>query len=732
MIRSLSSVRVFTFTRHNMDNNNLSLADQPIAEGINLRHYWHVTLERRWLVITVFLSILILSLVYLFRAPKIYEAVAVLQIDRESENVLNIKDVFSMDGREQDYLQTQYKNLQSRTLIETMITNLGLSKDAAFAQTKDIYKAVASDISISPVRLSRLVNVKVENKDPVQAARIANALAETFVKRNLDIKLGKSTEATDWLKKQADELEKEVNAAERALQDYKEKSGLVSLDESVNIASQALRQAQTELDRADSDASTATKLASEVKRLVESGTKIDSIMEVSSDVLIKQMKQNLAEKEAKLANLLTRYKAKHPDVIQAQKDVDSYSASLQTEAQKIFDAIQNQAVLAVSKAETALQRRVAQEKIQVTLGTKRIEYEQLSRKAQQSKLLYNNVLARMKETEVAGKIKTNNMSVIDPAVVPQAPIKPKTIVILALVVFGGFTFSLGLAFFVNYLDDSIKGQDDVETYLGLPFLGYVPHIETNSIIERDLQAHLHPTSSSAEAFRTVRAAVSLANLPEKLRTIVLTSTVPSEGKSLVASNLAIVTAQSGLKTLLVEADLRRPTVHKTFQLHSPLGIASYLQGKITRIDEIIHKTEVPNLDVICCGAIPSNPSELIGSARMQEFLVEARKQYDRLVLDCPPISAVSDPLVTSAMADGLIFVSEFNKIRREHARKTVMRVQNAGIHILGAVINNIDFEGKDSYYYSHYYYQNGYYSSHYKPEKNQLEEQQNVETVKKS
>jgi capsular exopolysaccharide synthesis family protein len=187
-----------------------------------------------------------------------------------------------------------------------------------------------------------------------------------------------------------------------------------------------------------------------------------------------------------------------------------------------------------------------------------------------------------------------------------------------------------------------------------------------------------------------------------------------EGKSLVASNFAIVTAQAGMRTLLVEADLRRPSVHKTFQMHSPVGVAAYLQAKVQSIDEIIHKTEIKDLDVVCCGAIPSNPSELISSSRMTDFIREAMKRYDRVVLDCPPISAVSDPLIVAAKSDGLIFVSKFNKIRREYAKRTVRRVEDAGIHILGAVINNIDFEGRDSYYYSQYYYQNRYYSSHYK------------------
>ena len=255
--------------------------------------------------------------------------------------------------------------------------------------------------------------------------------------------------------------------------------------------------------------------------------------------------------------------------------------------------------------------------------------------AENNKLIYNTVLTRMKETELTGRIDSNNMRIVDEAALPPKPIKPRIVLTIFLGVFGGLAVALGLAFFVSYLDDSIKSQDDVETYLRLPFLGYVPNIKTNSVIERDLQAHLHPQSNAAEGFRTIRATISLTHKTDKFRILAISSTIPSEGKSLVASNLAIVTAQTGLKTLLVDADLRRPSVHKAFQLHSPTGLSSYLTDEVQSVDELIHSTDVPNLDVVCCGAVPSTPSELIGSKRMMQFLQAIRTRYDRVLLDCP-------------------------------------------------------------------------------------------------
>ena len=403
----------------------LQPGDSTGGEGINLRHYWHVALERRWLVLTVFLSIFILTLVYLFRAPLIYQSVARLQIDRESENVLNIREVFSMDGREQDYLQTQYKNLQSRTLIETLITKLGLSNDVRYSLSKDIYKSVANDITVAPIRLSRLVDIKVEHTDAKQAAKIANALADTFVQENLNLKMSKSMEAFNWLTNEANNLQDKVNKADRALQDYKEKTKRFHLMKTSTWFLKPSKQNQSDLDKARSAASDAQKLASEVERLVKDGASIESIGYVANDLLIKKYKEILGEKQTKLKNLLITKKEKWPEVLQAREDVDTYQTLLATEARKIFESIKNEAVIALAKVVSAEQTLQQQEAKQLELSKLKIDYDKLHRDAEHSKLLYNNVVARMKETEVTGRIKTNNMRVVDPAKVATVPISPR-------------------------------------------------------------------------------------------------------------------------------------------------------------------------------------------------------------------------------------------------------------------------------------------------------------------
>src|SRR5881396_603469 len=674
-----------------MEMNALEAADALLHEDkINFRHYWHVILERRWLVIAAFFSVFALCLIYLFNARRIYQAAARMQIDRESDNVLNIKDVFAVDGREQDYLQTQYKNLQSRSLIESVVGKLNLGRDPRYARSVDPLKAVAQDITIAPIRLSRLVDVKVEHPDPRQAAAIANALVDTFIQQNLDQKMSKSLEALRWLKVEADTLERDVEEKDLALQKYRVEKKMVSLEESQNIVLQALKQAQADLDKARSDAAAAQKLNEEVERLLKDGTSINAIPQVANNLLIQDMRKTLSEREALLANLLKRYKDKYPDVIRVREEIASLKDSIQKESQKVRDAIAAGADLAKAKEASMAAELKKKEQESFELSQLRIQYDVLSRQADQSKLLYNVVLQRMKETDLTSKDKKQNMRVVDSAVVPLKPIKPRVVLTVFLGVVGGLVVAIGLAFFVNYLDDSIKSQDDVETYLRLPFLGYIPNIKTNSVLERDMQAHLHPQSNAAEGFRTLRATIALSPRSDKYRVVAVTSTIPAEGKSLVASNLAIVMAQTGLKTLLVDADLRRPSVHKVFRLQSPVGLSSYLTEKVSHVDEFIHTTEVPHLDVVCCGAVPSSPSELAGSKRMRQFLEEVRGRYDRVILDCPPVSAVSDPLIIAALSDGVVFVTKFNKIRRDHARKIIQRIHDAGIRVLGVVLNDID------------------------------------------
>jgi capsular exopolysaccharide synthesis family protein len=481
-----------------------------------------------------------------------------------------------------------------------------------------------------------------------------------------------------------------------------------------NVDAAALRAAAERLGAQSAMVAAVQKRLEEATLWMNKGNDLSELGIITEDPSVRQIKLKLTESQSMLKGFRTRYRDKHPKVQEMVSIIAADQEHLKEESQRAFESIQSQARIEVQKEQQAKDALAKAEQRMTELSIAKTTFDVLNRKKERAEMMYQLVLQKSKEYDLVSKDTQQTMFVVDKATTPLKPVKPNKPLILAGSVFGGLVVALMLAFFTNFLDDSIKSQEDVENYLRLSLLGYIPNIKSTSVVERDLQSHIHPTSSAAEGFRTLRAAVSLVRNADKLRAIVVTSTIPSEGKSLVASNFAIVTAQTGLKTLLVDADLRRPSIHKAFQLKSQVGLSAYLSSRDRTIEEIVIPTEVPHLDVVCCGAMPTNPSELVSSKRMLDFLEEALARYDRVILDCPPVSAVADPLVVGAMCDGIMFVTKFNKIRREHARRSVQRVQDAGINLIGIVLNDIDFEGKDSYYYSYHYYQNRYYASHYK------------------
>ena len=463
-----------------------------------------------------------------------------------------------------------------------------------------------------------------------------------------------------------------------------------------NVDAAAHQAARRDYEQQSIETTKLQQLADEAIAWRDSGRDVSAFFGVNQDRLVNELKGRIAVNESRLAELRTRYKDLHPQVQAVLKALDTDKSQLDKESRRAFDAIMSGLQVEKGKEAKARLKLEAAEKRMTELNDARTQYDVLNRKKERDEFFYQQVLAKMREFNLNTKDTQQNIT-IDYRAVPQPRyFKPNRRLIVAVSIGAGLVLAVGLAFFVSFLDDSIKSQEDVENYLGVNFLSYIPRIQSNDMIERGLHTHLKPASTASEGFRTLRATISLGRNADKLRKITITSTIPSEGKSLFSCNYAIVTAQTGIKTLLVDADLRRPTVQKVFKLQSPAGLAAYLSENVRNLDEIVHTTEVPNLDVVCCGKIPSNPSELLASKRMHQFLREALQRYERIILDCPPISAVADPLVLGAITDGVIYVTKFNKIRRDHVRRSVQRVLDAGIHLMGMVVNDIDFEGRDA------------------------------------
>ncbi|MBN8247024.1 MAG: polysaccharide biosynthesis tyrosine autokinase [Verrucomicrobia bacterium] len=703
-----------------MEENSNPPTPRPVgtpSDSHQIRRYWLMLVERRWLVFCTFTLIVALGALYAFKASPVYEAVGRVQIDPEAGGMLSMRDNLMWGVKDQDYLQTQYRALLSPTLVEAVIQKLKLDEDPRYALAEDRIRAVTQDLDVEPIRLTRFVIVRARHPDPKRAADMVNTLMDVYLRQNQDRKTEKAYSGLALLKQEADQAERELAKAMTDLHDYRVEKRMISLVDEMkqaeNVDLQALRNAQDEFGRQSSQTAAAEKVAEQAEKWRSQGRDISGFFAVSQDPLVNQLKARIADAESKLAGLRSRYKDMHPTVEPVLKGLERDRQSLTNEARRAFEEIFTQVQVETSKLAVARKQREDAEKRITDLNAARTGYDLLNRKKARIEDYYQRILTRMKEYTLDTKDTQRNI-LIDFRAVPQPHyVKPNRKLILAASIIAGLLASLGLAFFVNLLDDSIKSQEDVENFLGVSFLGYVPRIKEKDVAARGLHTHLQPTSTAAEGFRTMRAAVALGRNSEKLRSIAVSSTIPEEGKSLFACNYAIVTAQTGVKTLLVDADLRRPSVQKAFKLPSTAGLSAYLSESVRNVEEIVNTTEIPNLSVVCCGKLPANPSELLASPRMRQFLREATQHYDRVIVDCAPVSAVADPLILGALTDGMIFVTKFNKVRRDTVLRSVQRVQDAGIQLVGVVINDIDFEGRHAYYGDYHYHQNKYYASHY-------------------
>ena len=683
-------------------------------DTLNIRQVWHSILERRWLIISIWFSVIVAGSIYAFKAVPIYESSITLQIDPDSAGFLYSKDLYAGGMADQNYVSTQHRNLRSRSLLADVSQALNLkTEDPRYSKSLDEIRTLQADISIIPIRLTRHVEVQVSHTSPLQAQKIANKIGELFLQKNLDDKKQKSLAGFRVLNQEADAKEIELETIQKQLQKYRSDKTMISLLSDQNIDGQTLKDSKSAYEQMRSQSDLASQTAQQAQEFIATGKDISEFGPIGKDEQVSSLRKSINANNTKLAALRTRYRDRHPKVLQILTEIQADTQKVKDESERAYRTLLAEAERVKSLEANSLEKYKESEKKMFTLGDAKVQHDIMMQKMKRVEMIYDTILSKAKEFDIGTKDLFQNLKIVELATLSVKPARPNKTLALASSILAGLVLALVGAFFISYLDDSIKSQEDVENILHVPFLGYIPNIKSTSVVERDLQAHLHPTSSSAEGFRTLRAAISLIRNSERMKVIAVTSTIPSEGKSLVASNLAIVTAQTGLRTVLVDADLRRPSVHKAFQLQSLTGLTSYLTERVSSIGDITHSSVVANLDIICCGSTPSNPSELISSRRMVQFLEELSKRYDRIILDCPPVSAVADPLVVGAMADGIVFVTKFNKIRKGHAVRSIQRIQDSGINIIGLVLNDIDFEGKDSYYYSYHYYQNRYYASHY-------------------
>jgi len=576
-----------------------------------------------------------------------------------------------------------------------------------------------SAMTIEPVRRTQLVRISFESPDPELAALVANTVGEVYIESYLDAKMEMTQKAAEWLSDRLGGLQLKLDESERNLISFREEHGLIDVQGAVGrLNEQQVTIATKELSTAQRDLATAESLYREVERLKqESPEMLDTIPAVQQDPLVRTFNVERDQQQRELDELSNRYGAKHPKIVDAQSRLDVVNQSLNRQIDRVISSIRNDYDLARQKV-SALNATLNSGKREIQeINKKKFELEALEREVDANRKLYDTFFNRIRETDETGGLEAANARISDRAVPSVFAAKPRKTLITALAMLAGLIGSVLIAFLREQMDDTIKGTDEIESRLNVALLGIIPLVKSG-ILQRKRKIPLSPfelqdrRGTFIESIRTIRTSLCLDSLEEPHKKVVITSSIPGEGKSTMAINLAHSLSQLE-KVILIDADMRRPTVAKAFgiPLDKP-GLADYLGAK-TR-SEAVHISECvvrglhdSNLDVLPCGTLPENPLELLASSRFSRLLQKLGEHYDRVVIDCAPTQAVSDALVVGKQADTVIYAVKSHTTSLSLIRRGLQRLRQVGAHVLGVAVTQVDVE-KISAYGGDYYYQ-GYY-----------------------
>jgi capsular exopolysaccharide synthesis family protein len=697
----------------------LNITDESGAVGVHVLDYVKVLYKRRMTALAAFFTIVLAVTVYTFTATPIYEARTRLLIEADNPNVVSFTEVINEEQSKADYYQTQYNILQSRALARRTLDQLKLWETPPFggsARPVDEAAAAAPDetsaqsqaidtflgnLVVSPIRNSRLVDVRYGLPDPALATTIVNVLARNYIDQNLEYKFLASKEASDWLGERLKEQRQHVEEAEVKLQRYREQNDAISLEDRENIVVQKLADLNAAVTQAKTDRFQKEAVDKQLESMQHDPAVLDTFPAILSNNFIQQQKAELAQLQSLHAQLAEKLGEKHPEIIKVKSGIQVIQTKLDAEIAKVVQSVRNEYLAALAKENSLVGALNAQKTEAQSMNRKAIDYSVLERDVQSTKQLYDSLLQRAKETGISSELKTSNIRVVDLAERPRNPISPRKRLNMLLGLLGGAFTACGLVFFFEYLDNRIKTPDEVRAHLGLAHLGLLPAVNQKQLKGAYplLSGGVPPAFS--EAFRAMRTNVLFSSADQDSRSLVITSTGPREGKSMVAANLALVLAQTGSRVLLIDADMRKPKLHDIFGLAQEPGLSNLLVGNAKK-SESVRKTSVPGLFVVTAGRTPPNPAELVGSARFTDFLISLKEHFDWVILDTPPVMAVTDAALIAHHVSGVLFVIGADMTSRHAARRAVDSLEQAQAHFIGAALNRVDLD-RNAYYYSQYY-----------------------------
>jgi succinoglycan biosynthesis transport protein ExoP len=744
-------------------------------ERAYLLRMWRAIKKRKLMIIAIAIIVTSVVTVEVYRTKSTYQATTTVEIGKDNRTLRSGNLVFQTEETDELYyvqaaMKTRIRQLQSRPLLEDVVVNLKLDQNPRFLDVttrKSIIESVktivgrlssheqwtpptvqetstevsngersreqsahlapyvdvlAANLSAEPLSDTRMLVISFTHTEPTLAADIVDNIAQVFIKRTFESKTEKYTNASEWLDRSTREMRATVEKAEKELADYSSTHNIYSSDGKENLAIEKLTKLHGEVNRAQTERLLKQSIYEEVK-----AGRVAQLPDAFSDPRTSELKKRLGELTVKLSQLDLTYGPKHPDVVATkdemaaiQRQIDESKSSLQEKLKADYErSMRDEAslsgALAIAKDEAAQQNQAS------------IQFNILKKNVETANVLYTEFLQKTNQSKIQEHEQHNTTKMIDPPQVPMAPVapnRPRTILIGFLV---SLLAGIGLVFFLEYLDNTVKTVEDVSRYTQLPALSVIPAIggrrrralkaanggspqttgglalSSTPQFNADRLLALDSRSSVAEAYRVLRTSVLLSSTEKPPKTILITSGQPGEGKTTTAINTAISLAQLGGSVLIIDCDLRKPSVHKVLGIDHVVGLSTYLSRRGT-LEEVIQELPIPNVSVLTAGRIPPNPAEMISSARMKEMLQILSERYDHIVIDSPPLLKVTDPVILSTMVDGVILVVHGGRSTREVVRRTRQELSIAGARIFGVVLNNVSVsdEGYESYSYEAY------------------------------
>jgi len=713
---------------------------EPAPEPLDLRTLYHLLRERAWLIATCLLVAILATAAYLSRAPRIYAAHAVVQVEQEEPKILKVEGVQQERLQSLEALKTVEQTLQSRALLARVLDSNNLAADPRFLKSpasgrfsvwlawsrhqaqpapqpsrEQLIDRLAELVEVRLRRGTRLIDIKVEHTEPALTALIANSLIEQFMRLGQELNANATREANEFLLGEAARLKRKLEASEHALQAYREQTQSASLEDRQNVVAQKLKELGVRVTEAKSQ-----RIQQETawRQVQQAGTNIQDLLAipaVANHPAVLEIRSQIARLESEIANLKQRYRPKHPKYIQAHSQLAEWHNALHKTVLELPETIRS-AYESAKVAEAALEQALReQEAAALELSKQAIRYNVLLRDVETDRAMYQAVLSRIKETDVTKEMKPSAVRVVQPATVPERPAKPRKLQVALLGLFAGLGVGLALTLLLNALDNSLKTVDQTEEYLQLPVLSTIPRFPGSTRQQVKLILDDAADSAEAESFRTLRTALSMLGRKEERRSVLFTSALPAEGKSFCSLHYALSLAQQGLRTLLVDADLRRPAIEKALCQNNErkAGLTDYLAGH-KAFNEVIYPTEHPNLHYVPAGTDAPNPAELLAQAGLNGLLEHALATYDRVVLDSAPIHAVSDTLLIAAPVHTVCLVVRAGKTPRHAVRRAAQLLREAEARLGGVILNLMPRRrrGYGYYYYDSYYdyaYRGDYY-----------------------